>query len=289
MYTKFYQDLVGFCRRYDNNILARSFSVHSVGDHCVPPYTCKEHLSQKSCSALSSPGSTSTSSRKTCWLVSLPSQPLDWDCHYSPLWRDCPCHQLRWRVCPGVAWPELRIWHHELQRTTGSRGEVDGLDSVALRLIGAETTCVVSCRRSRSGHCYMDHTTLTAGFHNGLFLAHRSLSRIPRMSNVISWSHLSYHLYADDTQLQQLVKRAHLMEIPLVIDTLQHCIWEIHSWCASRRLQLNPAKTEVIWFGSRTNHRKTECIDLSLYVGDSTIKPVCVVRHLGFLLDQELW
>ena len=53
-------------------------------------------------------------------------------------------------------------------------------------------------------------------------------------------------------------------------------------------MQLNPAKTEVIWFGSRTNHRKTECIDLSLYVGDSTIKPVCVVRHLGFLLDQEL-
>jgi len=53
-------------------------------------------------------------------------------------------------------------------------------------------------------------------------------------------------------------------------------------------LQLNPAKTEVIWFGSRSSHRKTECIDLSLYAGDDVIKPVSVVRDLGVLLDEEL-
>ena len=37
----------------------------------------------------------------------------------------------------------------------------------------------------------------------------------------------------------------------------------------------------MVWF-------KTQCIDLSLYVGDDTIRPVSVVRHLGVLLDQEL-
>jgi len=30
--------------------------------------------------------------------------------------------------------------------------------------------------------------------------------------------------------------------------------------------------------------RKTECIDLSLYVGDDTIKPVSFVRDLGVTL-----
>jgi len=103
--------------------------------------------------------------------------------------------------------------------------------------------------------------------------------------NVISRRQLSHHLYADDTQL---LKRIHLTEIPPAVQTIQCCVQEIHGWCASRRLQLNPAKTELIWFGSRTNHRKTECMDLSLYVGKETIKPVSVVRDLGVLLDKEL-
>jgi len=69
------------------------------------------------------------------------------------------------------------------------------------------------------------------------------------------------------------------------------CVQEIHGWCATRRLQLNPAvpaKTELIWFGSRTSHRTTERMDLSLHGGNETIKPVSVVRDLGVHLDEEL-
>ena len=74
----------------------------------------------------------------------------------------------------------------------------------------------------------------------------------------------------------------------LVILYTACCVQEFHSWCASTRLQLNPAKTGLIWFGSRTNHRKTERMDLSLHVGNETIKPVSAVRDLGVLLDEEL-
>ena len=74
------------------------------------------------------------------------------------------------------------------------------------------------------------------------------------LANVISQRQLSHHLYADDTQL---LKRVCLTDIPVVIDSLQRCVQEIHGWCASRRLQLNPAKTELIWFGSTTNIRKS--------------------------------
>ena len=100
------------------------------------------------------------------------------------------------------------------------------------------------------------------------------------LANVISQRQLSHHLYADDTQL---LKRVCLTDIPVVIDRLQHCVQEIHGWCASRRLQLNPAKTEVIWFGSRTNICKCRHVDLSLHFGAETIKPVSAVRDLSVI------
>ena len=49
--------------------------------------------------------------------------------------------------------------------------------------------------------------------------------------------------------------RAHLTinDIPSVATRLQNCIKAIQAWCNSKWLQLNPTKTELIWFGSRTN------------------------------------
>ena len=47
-------------------------------------------------------------------------------------------------------------------------------------------------------------------------------------------------------------------------------------------------KTELIWFGSRTNIRKSRLVDLSLHVGAETINPVSSVRDLGVVLDDEL-
>jgi hypothetical protein len=59
-------------------------------------------------------------------------------------------------------------------------------------------------------------------------------------------------------------------------------------WCASRRLQLNANKTEVIWFGSRINLAKLNFVDCSVLVGSESIKPSTVVHDLGVDLDAEL-
>ena len=69
---------------------------------------------------------------------------------------------------------------------------------------------------------------------------------------------------------------------------LQNCVESIHEWCRSRRLQLNPAKTELIWFGSKASLKMTVHLDLNLYIGADVIKPVGVVRDLGGFLDAEL-
>ena len=106
-----------------------------------------------------------------------------------------------------------------------------------------------------------------------------------QIEEVINQHSVDHHLYADDTQL---IKPAQLVDIPFVIDSLQQCVFELHRWCASRRLQLNPSKTEIIWFGSRSSLSKIEGIELALHVGNDVIEPTSCVRDLGVFLDCEL-
>ena len=96
---------------------------------------------------------------------------------------------------------------------------------------------------------------------------------------------LSYHLYADDTQLLGSTPTS---AIQTTVNRLQSCAAAIHLWCSSRRLQLNPAKTELIWFGSRANLQKIATADLSLLIDGNVIHRVDSVRDLGVTLDSEL-
>ena len=73
------------------------------------------------------------------------------------------------------------------------------------------------------------------------------------------------------------------------IDHLQRCVTAVGDWCAPRRLQLNPSKTELIWFGSHVSLRKIAANDLSLRVGNNVVTPVDAVRDLCVIfLDSEL-
>jgi len=69
---------------------------------------------------------------------------------------------------------------------------------------------------------------------------------------------------------------------------LQNCITDVREWCTARRLQLNDAKTEPVWFGSSFNLTKLASSDCSLSVGGKNIKPSTTVRDLGVLHDTEL-
>ena len=103
---------------------------------------------------------------------------------------------------------------------------------------------------------------------------------------IIFRSHnVSHHLFADDKQLLESVTVA---EVDKAVRKLQSCITDVQTWCASRRLQLNAAKTEVIWLGTRQRLQQLADTDLSLTVGSDTIKPSAVVRDLGVLIDAEL-
>ena len=98
------------------------------------------------------------------------------------------------------------------------------------------------------------------------------------LANLIDDHHLDHHMYADDTQL---IEHTTASDIPNAILKLQNCVESIHKWCRSRRLQLNSAKTELIWFVSKASLKKSATV--SSYVAASLAYYVYVQKHLNFM------
>ena len=96
---------------------------------------------------------------------------------------------------------------------------------------------------------------------------------------------VNHHLYADDTQLQDHMRIATIQANHL---NLEWCIDAIKDWCASRRLQLNGDKTEIIWFGSNANLKEISSADTTLWIGSTIVEPVNSVRNLGVYMDNAL-
>jgi len=93
------------------------------------------------------------------------------------------------------------------------------------------------------------------------------------------------HFFADDTQLSGFSSPRNATTVCRV---LERCVDDVQVWCSSRRLQLNPDKSELIWFGSQVNLERLASTDVSVRVGQTVIKPSDRVRDLGVILDSSL-
>ena len=61
-----------------------------------------------------------------------------------------------------------------------------------------------------------------------------------------------HHCFADGTQTYLDVPQSQVGAVALRIGPLQNCLEDVANWCGARRLQQNPGKTNVMWFGSST-------------------------------------
>jgi len=93
------------------------------------------------------------------------------------------------------------------------------------------------------------------------------------------------HLFADD---MQGIKHSEPSNVRDVTAGLGACVTSVTNGCASKRLQLNTKKTEVMWFGSAINLRKISSVDKDILVGSDIIAPSSVVCDLGVFFDAEL-
>ena len=94
---------------------------------------------------------------------------------------------------------------------------------------------------------------------------------------------LSPHLYADDTQVYGFCRPGDTNDLQ---ERMAACISDIAIWMQSNRLQLNTAKTEVIWCTSGL--RQHQIPATAQMVGNDAVMPVKSVRDLGIYVDSDL-
>ena len=87
------------------------------------------------------------------------------------------------------------------------------------------------------------------------------------MRTLITKHQVSYHSYADDTQLYVHCDNDET-SIQLAIKRLEHCIADVCKWMKSNALKLNEEKTEFIIFGVHPSQHNT----VSLTIGRNDIK-----------------
>ena len=91
------------------------------------------------------------------------------------------------------------------------------------------------------------------------------------------------HLYADDVQIYGACAPSATHQLSQQIAA---CVDDVALWMRSNRLQLNTAKTEVLWCAScRRQHQIPQS---TVRIGDDDVTPVAFVRDLGIYLDSDV-
>ena len=88
------------------------------------------------------------------------------------------------------------------------------------------------------------------------------------------------HMYADNTQIYGFCRPAAAAQLQ---EQVSACIDDVAAWMQSNRLQLNTAKTEVIWCAS--NRRQHQLPQVALRVGTNHVTPTTSVRDLRIYVD----
>ncbi len=132
----------------------------------------------------------------------------------------------------------------------------------------------------RVGNCNSSRLHLPWGIPQGSILAPLLFSLYMLPLGAIFRKHkVSFHCYADDTQIYLPVRESN----PDSIKVLVACLQEVKAWMAANFLMLNEDKTEVIVFGPK-KQEIIQCLK-STPLADF-IKTH--VKDLGFVLDSEL-
>ena len=154
----------------------------------------------------------------------------------------CQLHRLRWCLCVAVVGLQCRFWHCRPPYTTAGTCQSLRLADRALQWcesylsLQKQTFFVIT---DTSGPDFLDCNVPQGSVLGPVkFIAYTE-----DLANTITSYHLNYHLYADDTQVSGSLSVA---EVHSTNERLQQCVVATKRWCSSRRLQLNPSKTELM-------------------------------------------
>ena len=158
-----------------------------------------------------------------------------------------------------------------------------GLDGTALKWFTSylsDRTEYVALGKARS-----QIHSVTCGVPQGSVLGPTlfTLYMLP-LGHIIRKHGISFHCYADDTQLYLRLKPTPSTPQPLV--TLDSCLEEIEAWMKLNYLQLNSSKTQAIQIG--TPHQIKSLPITNITFSGQTIPLSTSVTNLGVIMDSQL-
>ena len=103
------------------------------------------------------------------------------------------------------------------------------------------------------------------------------------LGHIFSNSPVSYHLYADDTQLYISFSSS---DSAYSLSALSSTLDSVYSWFTSNRLSVNPSKTEFLLVG--TPQQRSKLTSTSVSFCGTALTPSDSCRNLGVVFDSDL-
>ena len=107
---------------------------------------------------------------------------------------------------------------------------------------------------------------------------------ISPVATVIASHNVSFHQFADDTQLY-IGLNPRTPEDSL--GALNQCSTDVLNWFTNNGLSLNPTKTEVLFLGTRPSVSSVKS-DSRIHIAGCSIEPTNSLKSLGVILDNSL-
>ena len=121
------------------------------------------------------------------------------------------------------------------------------------------------------------------GFRPRLIWCLLSTLRPPPLSYVIQRHNVKHYLHADDTHIYSSLS----LKITIFLEILTKCLQGVSSWMSSRKLKLNPDRTEFLLIGSKVKCEIfSKCFPTRLLAQEVTPSPTA--RNLGVVFDRAL-
>ena len=107
------------------------------------------------------------------------------------------------------------------------------------------------------------------------------------LSSVFESHQLSYHIYADDSQLYVEFPRDQRTQAVTAANRLSRCITDVRAWLLLNNLMLNRDKTEAIVIAA-VNTRAHATVNVVVDVCGCIVTPTPYVRDIGVWLDSAM-
>ena len=103
------------------------------------------------------------------------------------------------------------------------------------------------------------------------------------LGHSLSATPISYHFYADDTQLYISFESSKADDSFTIISSV---LDSVHAWFISNRLSVNPSKTEYLIIG--THQQRAKLVTSSISFQGTILSPTDSTRNLGVIFDKDL-